>query len=128
MVKRNIFYLVLQKNNSWVSQKFCNILLTCGGVQQLWMLLQMPRNWIILACDMPNSPDTLLVLLAEFASVDWSTALESTVFGQPDMVWAPSFLQPKQNFTNHLWSTTAWLFMQQIFLTTFTTLWSSSNL
>ena len=39
----------------------------------------------------------------------WSMALESTVLGLPDFAWLLKFLQPKQNFLNHLiavlWST-----------------------
>ena len=42
---------------------------------------------------MPSLPDTPWVLLAGFASVAWSTAMESILWG---------FSQTKQNFLNHL--------------------------
>ena len=40
----------------------------------------------------------LWVLLAGFASVAWSMALESMVLSQLDLAWSSKFLQPKQNF------------------------------
>ena len=50
---------------------------------------------------MPNSPDTLPVLLAGFAFMAWSIASDSMVLGLSDLAWL-RFLQPKQNFLNHL--------------------------
>ena len=42
------------------------------------ILLRLWRWWTTLDCEMPSSPDTLLVLLTRFASMAWSTALESS--------------------------------------------------
>ena len=39
-----------------------------------------------LDCKMPNSSDTLQMILARFASLAWGTALESTVLGIPDFL------------------------------------------
>ena len=53
-------------------------------------------------CEMTGSPDTLQLLLATFASIASSKVLESTVLGQPELVWSMRFLQTKHNFLNHL--------------------------
>ena len=55
-----------ERANTRVSQKFCNILVTWGTVQQLQILL--PRG-----SGEPSSPDTLQVLLTKFASKDHNT-------------------------------------------------------
>ena len=82
-----------------VSQKFCNILVIWGTIQQLWMLLpRLWRWWTTLECKMPNSPDTLRMLITRFASIIWSTASESSF--KPTWPWR--LLQPKQNFLNHM--------------------------
>ena len=47
-----------------VSQKFCNIIITQGTIQQFWLLL--PRSWrwwTILNCETPSLPDTLWICL-----------------------------------------------------------------
>ena len=76
------------------------------------MLLPISRSWkwqTTLYLKVPSLPDTLWVLLIGFASMAWSTALESLVFSLPNLVWVSRFLQPKQDFSNHLvpvlWST-----------------------
>ena len=43
---------------------------------------------------MTNLPDTLQVLLAEFASMAWSKILESMILGLPDFAWLLKFSQP----------------------------------
>ena len=58
-----------------------------GKIRLLLMLL--PSCWrgqTTLDCDMLSSPDTLRVLLAGIAFMGWSTALESTLLGLPDIV------------------------------------------
>ena len=56
-------------------QKFRNVLVTWGKIQQLWMLLKVTDN------EMPSSLNTFLVLLAWFASMSWRTASESRALG-----------------------------------------------
>ena len=51
---------------------------------------------------MLSSPDTPQVLLDGLACMALSTATESIVLGLPDLAWATMFLQPAQNFLNHL--------------------------
>ena len=53
-------------------------------------------------CEILSSPDILSVLLIGFASMAWSTALESTVLGLLVLAWWLRFFQPKQNFLNCL--------------------------
>ena len=55
-----------------------------------------------LDCEKLSSPDILQVLLAGFTTMTWCTALESTVFGLFNLAWLSRFLQPKQNYLNHL--------------------------
>ena len=74
------------------------------------------------------SPDTLRVLLARIASLAWSTASKSTVFGRPGLTWSSSILQPEQwNFFNHLLivrrSTVTSLFALWMLLVVFLALW-----
>ena len=68
---------------------------------------------------MPSSPDTLWVLLTGFASMAWSTALESTLLGLPNFARLSGFLQPQRNFfhclVTVLWSTAPSLFAQQMY-------------
>ena len=51
---------------------------------------------------MPNSPDTLRVLLAGVASMTRSTASKYTFLAQPGITLELRLLQPEQNFLNHL--------------------------
>ena len=44
---------------------------------------------------------TLQMWLTKFASMAWSRASESMVFGQPNFAWSLMFWQPKRNFLNH---------------------------
>ena len=86
-----------------VSQKFCNILVAWGTIQQLWMLLLSSwKCWTTLDCEIPNSSDTFQGLFMEFALMAWRTALESMILGLSDLAWSSGFLQPEQNFLNHL--------------------------
>ena len=81
--------------------------------------------------DEPHLSVRVRVLLTGFASLVWSTASESTVFGLPDLAWSSRFLQPGQNFLNHLvnlqGSTVFSTFEQQIFLIASVALWPNSN-
>ena len=86
-----------------MSQKFYIILVTWGTIQQVWMLLQRSCRWqTILDCEMASSPDILWVIFTRFTTMARNTALESTFFGLPDLVWSSTFFQPKQNFFNRL--------------------------
>ena len=71
----------------------------------------------------PSSLDTRQIFFVEFASIAWSTALKSTVFGRLDLPWSSSFLQLERNFLNHLvivlWSTVLSTFVLQIFFSCF---------
>ena len=60
------------------SQKFCNILVTWGTIQQLWILMWTWKT--TLDCEMLNSPNTLWVLLTRFASITWNMTLKSTLW------------------------------------------------
>ena len=52
-----------------VSQRFCNILVTWVTIQPLWLLLRRSWRWpTILDWAIPNSPDTLWVLLDRFVN------------------------------------------------------------
>ena len=58
--------------NTWVSQKFCNILVMWDMIQLLQMLLLRLWRWqTSLDWDMLSSPDTPQMLLIEFASMAW---------------------------------------------------------
>ena len=65
-----------------------------------------------------SSSTIFQVLITKFASMAWSTALESTVLGLPDLTWSLRFLQPEESFLNHLvtvqWSTMSSSFTQQM--------------
>ena len=96
-------------------------LVAWGTIQQLRILFPRSGGWqTIQNNEMLSLPDTLKVLLAGFVLMTWSTALESPMFGQPDLVWSWAFLQPEKNFLNHLVnvlkSTAPILFSQQIFI------------
>ena len=85
---RNIYVYIYIYIYIWLSQKFCNILLTWGMIQQVWMFL--PRLWrwkAPLSCVMPNSPNTLWVLVTRFVSMGWSTASESMVLSLHDLAY-----------------------------------------
>ena len=70
-----------------MSQRFCNILVTRDTIQQLWMiLLRFWRWWTTLDCQMLSSPDILCMSLTGFASVAWSTAMESMILSIPDFI------------------------------------------
>ena len=61
------------------------------------MFLSVLWRWrTILDYMMPNSPDTLQVLLTGFAFMGWSMTLESMVLGLPDFTWSLRFLQPEK--------------------------------
>ena len=112
-----------------VSQIFCNILVTCGTIRQLWMISPLPWSWgITLDCKMLSSHDTLRMVLARFAPLTKDeSVLESMVFGLPNLTWTSTFLQLKRTFLNHLvtvlWSITPSPFAQQRFLVDFAALW-----
>ena len=86
-----------------MSQNICNILVMWGEIQQLRMLLEGLWGWQThLNSEMPNSLGTPRELFAGISTVDWSTASESSVLNLPDLWWSSRFLQPEQNFWNHL--------------------------
>ena len=65
----------------------------------------LPKSWrwrTTLDCVMPCLPDTLRLLLVEFASIALSTASESTFLGLPDLTELSGFWQPELNYLNHL--------------------------
>ena len=117
-------------SNNCLSQNFCYILLTWGTIRWLRRLLSSSWRWpITLDYEMPNSPDTLRILLAGFTSMAWSTISESTVW---DLSWSSKFRQPAQNSFNYLvtvlGSTASSAFSSQMFLIAFVALRLSSNL
>ena len=94
----------------------------------------MPRSlerWTILDYEMPNSRYTLLALITGFATLTWSTAIDSTILGRPYIAWLSKFMQPEQNFFNHmvtlLWLNVSSPFAQQTFLVAYAVLLSSLN-
>ena len=95
---KSIFQLYY-KSESKVLQYFGSM---WGSIHHLWMLLLRSRWWTILDCEMLSLFDMLWMLLAGNTSMAWGTALESTVLGLPDLNWSLKFLQPEQNFLNHL--------------------------
>ena len=50
--------------------------------------------WTTTDCETSTSPDTLYVLLTGFASMAWSTVLESTVLNLPDQVRTSRLFHP----------------------------------
>ena len=64
---------------TWVSQDFCNVLVTWATIQQLRMLLRRSWRWRTTQDSKKlSSPDTFWRLLIGFASMVWSTATEFT--------------------------------------------------
>ena len=64
------------------SKKFCNILVQFNSFERF-----LPRSWrwrTALDCEILNSLDTLRVLFAGIAYIDWSTASKSIVLDLPD--------------------------------------------
>ena len=62
----------------WVSQKFCNILITWSTIWQLWMLLSGSWSWrTTLDCEMLSSSDNFQILLVGIASMAWRLTSES---------------------------------------------------
>ena len=110
--------------------KFCNILVMWGTIWQFLKLLINLLRWLTtLDCEMLNSPDILWVL---FASIDWSTVLESMVFR---FTWPclildilatqAKFLEPS---CYSIVINCIYLFIQQMFLVASVELWPSLNL
>ena len=103
-----------------VSQKFCNILVTWGIIQQLRMLfLRLWRRQTIL-----DKRWRARLILSEcytlaFFSVAQSAALKSTVLGVPDLSYSLRFLQREQIFWKYcvtaLQSTVTSTIVQQMF-------------
>ena len=58
-------------------------------------------------------PDTLWVLLTLFASMAWSTTLQSIVLGIPDLAIQVKFLEPSDYYTVINF---AFIFIQKLFL------------
>ena len=86
-----------------MSQRFCNILVTWGSIQQLWMFL--PRSWrwwTTLDCETKKLLYYLCVLLARFVSRAWRTALELMVLSLLELSWSSRILHLERNFSNHL--------------------------
>ena len=81
---------------------FCNILVMWGTISQLCMLLGSWRRQITLDCEKLSSPDALKVILVK-CFMAWSTALEFTVLGLPDLATQVKFLEPCSYWTmiNH---------------------------
>ena len=86
-----------------VSQKFCNIFVTEGTIQQPsgWFLSKSWRWWTTQVRYQAHLILTV-VLIAGFMSLSWSTALKSTVLSLPGFAWSWIFLKFKWNFLNHL--------------------------
>ena len=122
----------MERTNTRVNQKFCNILITRSTIWQLQMILsRLWRGRTILDSQMPSSPYTLRVLLLRFASMTRSTAAESTVLVLLNIVWSSKLLQSKQNFFKHLVTRINCVFtfcITNIFVASATALWPSSNL
>ena len=97
-----------------VNQKFHNILVTWGIIQQFQLLLLMLWTWqTTLDYEMPNLPDNLQELLSRFAPIAWKTALEFTLLGTLDFSQFLRSLQSKQNFSNRL--TALWWTVPSLF-------------
>ena len=88
------------KCNSWGSQKFCNILVTLNLIRQIWMLLSMSWKWgTMLHLEMPNSPDTLWMILNGFVYRPWSTISNALSFlDLPDFALFSRYLPTEWNF------------------------------
>ena len=70
--------------DTWVGQKFCNILENSGTIRLFQMFVTNSWSWqTTLNCEMPYSPDTLWVLLTSIAS---GTGLDLV-----DFVWSSGF-------------------------------------
>ena len=86
-----------------VDNEFCNILVMWGTNRQFRMILNKSwRWWTMLYYEMmPSLPNTLS---ATFRI--WLYGLEHSLwihaFRSTDVAWSSRFLQPKQNFLNHL--------------------------
>ena len=67
-----------------MSQKFCNILVMCGTIRQFWILWAGSWRWW----------GAKLVYYS--ASMAWSIASESTVWGLPDLAWLSISCNPSE--------------------------------
>ena len=61
-----------------------------------------PANDISLDSKIPNSLDTLRVLLTRFTSMAWSTSSVSILLSLPDVTWLSMLLQLEPNFLKYL--------------------------
>ena len=94
--------LTIKQDLTWVSQKFCNILVTSGTIWLLQILLLMLWTWwSLLNCVMLSLPDTLQMLLTEFSSMAWSMSPEYTVLDLPNLSYLSRLLETEKNFLNH---------------------------
>ena len=122
-MKRKLIFFFYTFKYTMVSQKFCNILQTQGTIKPLWILLKRSWRWQSrLDSEMSSSPDALQVLLARFASTDWSTTSESTILSLPYLAWSSRFKISNKSLVIVPWSPSA-----QTFLVAFAALWSSLN-
>ena len=109
--------LLLYRNlvATWMSRKFCNILVTKGTIQHLWVLFLRLSGWQIKwDWEMLSLTNSLGMLLAGF---NLEHGLGIRVLKR---TWLSSFLKPERNFFDYrfteLWSTTApSLVAQQMF-------------
>ena len=77
-----------------VSQKFCNILITWNTIRSLPMRLLRSWRWQTTRdCEISSLPDTLRVLLNEFAPTAWSAASKFTLLGLYDVAQSSRFIQ-----------------------------------
>ena len=92
----HISYIIYIYIYIYIYQKFSKILVKWDKIQRI--LLRLWGRQTTLDSETRNSPDHLQMLLARFASMDWSKALQSTLLGKTDLVRYLRFLKPEQDF------------------------------
>ena len=102
----------------YVSQKFCNILVTWGTIQHLRMLfLRLWRWWIILDCEMPSLPGWInLYDLEHSLSIHgvrsiWPSLIVKVLVTQAKISWIIWLLYCNQLCLHFLHNKCFWLFM-----------------
>ena len=67
--------------NTWLSQKFCNISLKSGTIQQLWMLLlYLYREQTEINCEMSSSLNNFQVLLASMTEYVYNPVVRAVEY------------------------------------------------